>query len=125
MSRLLLDTHAVLWWLNDDTALSEPARALIADPANEPFVSTASVWEIAIKRSLGKLSAPETLPEAIGLSRLSWLGITVEHAWAVRTLPMHHRDPFDRLLVAQALSERVPLISTDDRLDAYGVDRRW
>ncbi len=125
MSRLLLDTHALLWWLTDDPALSQRARELVADPANEPLVSSASVWEIAIKRSLGKLVAPEDLPERIAEEGFSWLAITAHHAWQVRDLPPHHRDPFDRLLVAQALSEGLPIVSGDDRFSDYGVEIRW
>lgn len=125
MSRLLVDTHVLLWWLTDSAALSPTARELLADPANEPLVSTASVWEIAIKRSLGKLAAPEDLPDRIADEGFSWLAISAPHAWEVRALPAHHRDPFDRLLVAQALTERLPLITADPSFDAYGVDTRW
>lgn len=125
MSRLLVDTHALLWWLTDDRALSRTAREALADPANEPLVSAASVWEIAIKRSLGKLSAPEDLPERISEEGFSWLAISPAHAWQVRELPAHHRDPFDRMLIAQALTEHVPVITTDSRLTEYGVEIRW
>lgn len=125
MSRLLVDTHALLWWLTDDSALSSTAREAFADPASEPLVSTASVWEIAIKRSLGKLTAPDDLPDRISGEGFSWLPISPAHAWAVRALPIYHRDPFDRLLVAQALAERLPLISADSQFEQYGVDVRW
>jgi PIN domain nuclease of toxin-antitoxin system len=125
VTRLLVDTHALLWWLTDDPALSTAARDAIADPANEPLVSTASVWEIAIKRSLGKLTAPDDLPDQISDEGFAWLPISALHAWQVHDLPMHHRDPFDRVLVAQALIERLPLITADARFEAYGVDTRW
>lgn len=125
MSRLLLDTHALLWWLTDDPALSAPAREAIADPTNEPLVSTASVWEIAIKRSLGKITAPDDLPSRITDEGLPWLPISADHAWQVRELPLHHRDPFDRLLVAQALTERVSVVTTDPRFEPYGVEVLW
>lgn len=125
MSRLLVDTHALLWWLTDDPGLPTTARDAISDPGNEPLVSTVSVWEIAIKRSLGKIDAPGDLPERISEDGFSWLPINARHAWHVRGLPMHHRDPFDRLLVAQALAERLPVISGDAVLDAYGVEVRW
>jgi PIN domain nuclease of toxin-antitoxin system len=125
VSRLLVDTHALLWWLTDDPALSAPARAAIADPANEPLVSTACVWEIAIKRSLGKLSAPDDLPERISDAGFAWLPISAEHAWRVRDLPNHHHDPFDRVLVAQAQIEHVPIITADSQFGEYGVDVRW
>jgi len=122
---MLVDTHALLWWLSDDAALSPAAREALADPANEPFVSAVSVWEIAIKRSLGKLTAPEDLPDLIVDEGFSWLPITPLHAWQVRALPVHHRDPFDRLLVAQAISEQLPIITADARFNDYGVEVRW
>lgn len=125
MSRLLVDTHALLWWLADDASLSPTARDAIADPTNEPLVSAASVWEIAIKRGLGKLVAPDDLPDRIADEGFAWLHITAQHAWHVRDLPMYHGDPFDRLLVAQALIERVPIVTTDARFGEYGVDVRW
>ena len=125
MSRLLVDTHALLWWLDDAPALSAAAREAIADPAHEPLVSTASVWEIAIKRSLGKLEAPDGLLTHIGEAGFAWLAVGAEHAWAVRDLPPHHRDPFDRLLVTQALVERIPIVTRDERFAAYGVETRW
>jgi PIN domain nuclease of toxin-antitoxin system len=125
VSRLLVDTHALLWWLTDDPALSAAARAAVADPANEPLVSTACVWEIAIKRSLGKLTAPDDLPERIADAGFAWLPISAEHAWRVRDLPKHHRDPFDRVLVAQALIERVPIITANPNFGEYGVEVRW
>jgi len=125
VSRLLVDTHALLWWLADDPSLSPTARDAIADPTNEPLVSAASVWEIAIKRGLGKLVAPEDLPDRIADEGFAWLQITAQHAWQVRDLPMYHGDPFDRLLVAQALIERVPIVTTDARFGEHGVDVRW
>lgn len=125
MSRLLLDTHVLLWWLTDDAALSAPARDELAEPTNEPLVSAASVWEIAIKRSLGKLTAPDDLPDRIVEQGFLWLPVNAAHAWQVRNLPLHHRDPFDRLLVAQALTERLPIITTDARFHDYGVEVRW
>jgi len=125
VSRLLVDTHALLWWLTDDAALSPAAREAVAAPATEPLVSAASVWEIAIKRSLGKLTAPDDLPERIVDGGFSWLPVSPAHAWQVRDLPPHHRDPFDRLLVAQALTERLPVVTADARFAEYGVDVRW
>ena len=125
MRRLLVDTHALLWWLTDDGALSPTARDALADPANEPLVSAASVWEIAIKRSLGKLTAPDDLPNRIADEGFAWLQVSAAHAWQVRDLPAHHRDPFDRLLIAQALVERLPIINADARLSDYGVEVRW
>jgi PIN domain nuclease of toxin-antitoxin system len=125
VSRLLVDTHVLLWWLTDDAALSPTAREVLADPAKEPLVSAATLWEIAIKRSLGKLTAPDDLPDRIVDEGFSWLAISPTHAWQVRDLPGHHRDPFDRLLVAQALAERLPIVTADARFSDYGVEVRW
>jgi PIN domain nuclease of toxin-antitoxin system len=125
VSRLLVDTHALLWWLTDDAGLSDAAREALADPANDVLVSTAGVWEIAIKRALGKLSAPDDLPDHIEAQGFGWLPVGAAHAWRVRDLPRHHGDPFDRLLVAQALAEQVPIVSADARLRAYGVETWW
>jgi PIN domain nuclease of toxin-antitoxin system len=125
VNRLLVDTHALLWWLIDDDALSRTAREALSDPATDVLVSTASLWEIAIKRALGKLSVPDDLPGHIEAQGFGWLAVQAEHAWRVRDLPPHHRDPFDRLLVAQALVEQMPIVSADPRFAAYGVDTRW
>jgi PIN domain nuclease of toxin-antitoxin system len=125
VSRFLVETHALLWWLDDAPGLSGRARDAIADPGNDPLVSTATMWEIAIKRSLGKLRVPEDLVDEIDDAGFSWLPVAAEHAWAVSALPPHHRDPFDRLLVAQALGERVPVVTRDPQLAAYGVETWW
>lgn len=118
---LLLDTHAFLWWLDDPQLLSEQARDAIADGKNTVYVSAAVAWEIAIKRSLGKLDAPEDLEGAMAASRFLPLPVTVPHALAVARLPDHHRDPFDRLLVAQAQHEGIRLVSRDPALKPYDV----
>ena len=125
MSRALVDTRALLWWLTDDPALSPAVRETLADPGSEPLVSAATGWEIAIKRSLGKLAAPDDLPDRIADEGFAWLPVSAVHAWQVRDLPAHHRDPFDRLLVAQAIIERLPIITADARFADYGVDVRW
>lgn len=125
MSALLVDAQALLWWLTDDPALSPIARAEIADPANEPLVSAASVWEIAIKRALGKLTAPDDLLDALRDGGFSWLPVVPGHAWAVGALPLHHGDPFDRLLIAQAQVERIAVVTSDERFAEYGVPVRW
>lgn len=125
-ARLLVDTHAVLWWLADDKRLAGHAGALIADPANVIAVSSASVWEIAIKTSLGKLRAPDSLPEAIEEAGFAAMPIESSHAWACRRLPLStHADPFDRILAAQALVENFELVSADDAFDEYGIVRHW
>jgi PIN domain nuclease of toxin-antitoxin system len=125
VSALLVDTHALLWWLTDDPALTPAARAAIDDPESEPFVSLASLWEIALKISTGKLAVEDDLPAIIAEEGFELLGVSVAHAWEVRSLPLHHRDPFDRLLIAQALVERLPVVTGDARFAAYGVDVRW
>jgi PIN domain nuclease of toxin-antitoxin system len=125
VSRLLVDTHALLWWLADDPQLSPDARATLADGSNELLVSAASVWEIAIKRSLGKLTAPDDLVEVVADEGFAFLGVSPWHAWRVTTLPPHHRDPFDRLLAAQALVEGVPIVTADPQFGPYGVGVRW
>jgi PIN domain nuclease of toxin-antitoxin system len=125
VSRLLVDTHALLWWLSDDPVLPDGARAAIADPTNEPLVSAATVWELAIKRSLGKLTVPDDLPARLPSEGFGWLPVSADHAWEVRRLPLHHRDPFDRLLVAQALVERIAVVTGDPRFSVYGVVARW
>ena len=125
MSRFLVDTHAFLWWRSDSARLTATARDAIADPGNVILVSAASAWEIAIRQSLGKLQAPDALIEEVVERGFAWLPVTPEHAWAVRRLPPHHRDPFDRLLVAQATLEDAVIISADQRVAAYGVPICW
>jgi PIN domain nuclease of toxin-antitoxin system len=118
---LLLDTHTFLWWLDDPALLAESARKAIADGKNLVYVSAADAWEIAIKRSLGKLNAPEDLEAAMAANRFLPLPVTVPHALAVATLPDHHRDPFDRLLIAQARHEGFQLVSRDPFMKLYDV----
>jgi PIN domain nuclease of toxin-antitoxin system len=121
--RLLLDTNILLWWLADDAALPARAAALIADPANEVFMSPMNLWEIAIKARLGKITADVAEVRTAALSGgLAPLAFTLEHAVAVADLPDHHRDPFDRALVAQARVEPMHLITHDEIVAAYGGD---
>ncbi|HYM76154.1 MAG TPA: type II toxin-antitoxin system VapC family toxin [Candidatus Dormibacteraeota bacterium] len=127
--RLLLDTHTLLWCLNADRSLSAKARALIEDGSNEIFVSAASAWEIAIKVRLGKLP---TGAQFIGdldryLARMGFesLPISLSHAVRAGTLAGNHRDPFDRMLISQAQSENLPIISNDRIFDTYHVQRIW
>ena len=127
--RALLDTHAFLWWNMDHHALSPKARAVIADASNEIFFSAASAWEIAIKASRGRLSLPDP-PDAYISDRLTRHGfvvmpVLVSHATHVFELPDHHRDPFDRLLVAQAKVENLSVLSGDRALASYGIDLVW
>ena len=117
----LLDTHVLLWWLDRPALLSEAARREISDGRNTMYVSAAAVWEIAIKKALGKLRAPDNLEEAMAENRFLPLPVTVGHALGVLKLPLHHRDPFDRMLIAQALQEGFTLISRDAHVARYGV----
>ena len=121
--KLLLDTHILLWWLADDPGLSEKQRSAIADPASVVYVSAASAWEIAIKKALGKLIAPDDLGAALIASELEQLPITVAHAEAVGGLPPHHRDPFDRMLIAQAEVENLTVVTGDPVFAKYEVTR--
>jgi PIN domain nuclease of toxin-antitoxin system len=123
--RLLLDTHAALWWLADDERLGSDADRQLSDETNRVLLSAAVVWEVAIKRSLGKLKAPSELATTLVGAGAQPLPITLEHAAAVEALPWHHRDPFDRMLIAQALHEGATLVSQDETLDQYGVPRVW
>lgn len=122
--RILLDTHVFLWWRANDDRLDEAARQLIAD-AELAFVSAASAWEVAIKAALGKLRIPGSFEKAVEESRFSKLPITFGHAAAVGQLPPHHLDPFDRMLVAQAESEGLTLVTHDRRFEPYRVPIVW
>ncbi len=127
--RLLLDTHAFLWWVFDDARLSPAARDLIADPAAEILFSTVSAWEIAIKAGTGRLDLPADVAafivDQVRRNRFRVLAVELPHALRVHALPDHHRDPFDRLLAAQALVEAVPLLSRDRHLAPYEIELRW
>lgn len=121
---MLLDTHALLWYLaGDRRRIGKELRTRIESEATT--VSSASVWEIAIKVSLGKLEAPPDLPDRIQRLGFELLPVSAEHAWRVRNLPSHHRDPFDRLLIAQAQVERLPILSADPVFAAYEVRVVW
>ena len=120
--RLLVDTHVVLWGYNEPGRISKAALAAITSPQNVCFVSLASLWEIAIKARKGQLSPPDDLPEKIQAnSQFKLLGITAEHAWRVRQLPRLHGDPFDQMLISQALCERLTLVTHDRLMANYGV----
>jgi PIN domain nuclease of toxin-antitoxin system len=126
---LLLDTHAFLWFLDDDPQLSSKAKKLIEDAANRKFVSVATCWEIAIKVGLKKLDLGEPattfLPRELAANHFDLAAIELRHATFVETLPPHHKDPFDRLLIAQAIIEGMPIVSADVAFDPYGVSRLW
>jgi PIN domain nuclease of toxin-antitoxin system len=123
--KLLLDTHAALWWLSGDERFGPTAAGHLADASSQVLLSAAVVWEVAIKRSLGKLEAPQDLGATLVGAGALPLPVSVDHAAAVEHLPWHHRDPFDRLLVAQADIERAVLVSGIDSLRAYGVPIVW
>ncbi len=127
--RLLLDTHAFLWWIGDDRRLSGPAREAIAEPGNEVWFSVASAWEIAIKVGLGRfeIEAPlgRFLEEQTRRNGFRILPVLLGHATSVEALPAHHRDPFDRLLVAQSIAEKMTLVSGDRVLRKYGLRVLW
>jgi len=127
--RVLLDTHALLWFSLDDARLSAGAKSAIMDRGNDLLVSPATLWEVAIKVSLGKYELEEEFTpffsRVLAAYNMTLLPVTVEHAATVARLPFHHRDPFDRLLVAQAICEGIPIVSTDRALDAYSVARIW
>lgn len=119
--KLLLDTHTLLWWMDDPGQITESARDVIADPVNTVFVSAVVAWEIAIKRALGKLTIPGDLRQRISDSGFTTLPISVEHCLATESLPSFHRDPFDRLLIAQSFLEDAIVVSRDEQFVAYGV----
>jgi PIN domain nuclease of toxin-antitoxin system len=123
--RLLLDTHAALWWLADDERLGPNAVEYLTDGANEVLLSAAVVWEVVIKRALGKLEVPDDFAATLLGAGAVGLPVTLQHASAVAELPAHHRDPFDRMLIAQARLENAVLVSHDDALHAYGLPMAW
>lgn len=118
--RLLLDSHVVIWWL-DGSPLSIAAEAAIRDPANEPTISVASLWELRLKQSKGRLRLPGAFDDFVAAPRIAVLDIRRIHADAIVALPGHHGDPFDRMLVAQAMVEGMTLVTRDRRLPAYGA----
>ena len=127
--RLLLDTHAFLWWLDGDRRLSRKVRALIGDEGNVVLVSAASAWEISTKARLGKLpgavDVAADIAGSVAAQNFSALDITILHAQRAGRLPGEHRDPFDRMLAAQAQLEDLPIVSDDRVFDEYGVSRIW
>ena len=118
---LLLDAHALVWWLADAPRLSPVARGAIADAANDVVVSAATVWELAIKRSAGKIKLADDLAGAIEAAGFSGVSVTMVDAEVAAALPPHHRDPFDRMLVAQALRLDAAIVTRDRLLEAYGA----
>ncbi len=127
--RILLDTHALLWYIWGNSNLTKTAQLAIENPNNIIYVSTASQWEITIKHSLGKLTLNLPLPDflEIRIDGNGFLTLPIErqHLLVLPSLPFHHRDPFDRLLIAQSIAESIPLISADKAFDAYPITRIW
>jgi PIN domain nuclease of toxin-antitoxin system len=127
--KVLLDTQAFLWFVLGDARLSDVAKSTILDPSNNKSVSPATYWEIAIKVSIGKFQLHESydvfIDRGIAGNGFDILAIEPKHTSLVASLPFHHRDPFDRLIVSQAIVEQVPLVSSDSLLDAYGITRLW
>jgi PIN domain nuclease of toxin-antitoxin system len=127
--RLLLDTHSLLWFLDGDKRLSERARIMIEDGQNDVLASIAGLWEAAIKHSLGKLDLglpfEELIPDQLEANSIAVLGVEVPHIVRLIKLPLHHRDPFDRIMIAQSLVEDLPVIGMDTAFDLYGVKRLW
>lgn len=126
--RLLLDTHSFLWFVGGDSQLSTLAQREIADVNNGRYLSIASAWEIAIKANLQKLQLSAPFPifmNQVERNAIDLLPVTLEHLNIVANLPLHHRDPFDRLLIAQALTEGLPIVSADSLFDAYPITRLW
>jgi PIN domain nuclease of toxin-antitoxin system len=127
--RVLVDTHVFLWWVEGNRALPPKARAVLADSDNECLLSLASVWELAIKSGLGKiklaLPAQRYVVEHVAANGFGMLDIRMAHVGRVESLPMHHGDPFDRLLIAQSLEEKLPIVTADPVFRKYGVKRIW
>ncbi len=118
---ILLDTHVLIWALENNPTLSDTARNSITLAGNMVFVSSVSIWEIGIKKNLGKIEVPDNLQEEIKLHRFTPLNITYDHAELAGKLPLLHRDPFDRMLVAQAITEKLTLVTRDKRIGRYAV----
>ena len=127
--RLLLDTHTFIWYTTDSSRLTATGRSLIDNGENDILLSTARVWEMAIKHSIGKLtfSMPfmEFIKQQIAVNRIDILEITFDHIEVVASLPLHHRDPFDRLIIAQSMAQQIPILSVDAIFDAYAIARLW
>ena len=126
--KLLLDTHTFIWYVNGEVSISENAKDLIENSSNEKHISIASIWEMAIKISVGKLTIKggiKKLLEDISLNHFSLLPVLPEHLTIIEHLPLHHRDPFDRMIIAQSLIEQMPLVSKDLAFDDYPVQRIW
>lgn len=127
--KLILDTLSFLYFIEGNSKLSGQARALIEDVGNDKLISTASLWEIAIKISKGRLTLADNLeiliPQQMAINGFNFLNIEIDHVYVVAKLPFHHKDPFDRLLIAQSMMENFPIVSSDTAFDDYDVQRLW
>ena len=123
--KFLLDTHVLLWWLSDNKSLTTKAATAIRNGENTICVSAATAWEISIKRALGKLKAPDDLEKVLVSNSFQQLPISLQHGLVAGALPHHHDDPFDRMLIAQAKTEQLTIITHDIRMEKYGVSILW
>lgn len=127
--RLIIDTQVLIWWTNDVSNISPRVQDIIFDMDNELWLSLASIWEMQIKISLGKLDLSRPLPDIITTqseeNQIKILPIELSHIYTLEQLPLHHRDPFDRLIIAQSLAEKMPIASIDKAFDAYSIERIW
>ena len=127
--RIIIDTQVLIWWTNDVSNISHHVQDIIFDLDNELWLSLASIWEMQIKISLGKLALPRSLPDIIATqieeNQIKILPIELSHIYALDRLPLHHRDPFDRLIIAQSATEKMPIASIDKAFDAYSIERIW
>jgi PIN domain nuclease of toxin-antitoxin system len=119
--KLLLDTHILIWWLSEASRLSQTEIDIITDSDNFIFVSAATAWEIAVKKMIGKLEAPDDLPAALAINNFLELPIMIEHSQKLYQLPLHHNDPFDRIMVAQAMSEDLTFMTRDTKISLYEI----
>jgi PIN domain nuclease of toxin-antitoxin system len=121
MMKILLDTHILIWWLSKASRLSQTEIDLITDSDNFIFVSTATAWEIAVKKMIGKLETPDDLPAALAVNNFLELPIKIEHSQKLYQLPLHHNDPFDRIMIAQAMSEDLTFMTRDAKIPLYDI----
>ena len=127
--RVLIDTHVFIWWTSDVKKLSSRVHNLLLDPSTEAILSVVSIWEMQIKMSLGKLqfrtALSELVDDEINRNRIELLPLSLSHIYALSNLPHHHRDPFDRILIAQSMEEDLQILSIDEMFDTYDVKRLW
>jgi PIN domain nuclease of toxin-antitoxin system len=121
MKRILLDTHALIWWMDGDNKLGSNAKEQISNPDNDIYVSAATVWEMSIKQQMGKLVAPDDIESTVEGAGFSSLAISLFHGQQAGKLPLHHKDPFDRMLIAQAQAEGLQILTKDEHFPAYGI----